>query len=104
MIERLIENWLINTTEIGFQEAFCQLLLYEGYQVLHLTRHGEHEQGKDILALDSSGQPCAFQLKGLKGKRLTVTAFRDLLGQVTDLVEIGIVHPAAKRQPHQPVL
>ena len=55
MHERLVEDWLIRSNERGFEIPFCHLLVGEGHRVVHLTRHGEMEQGKDILA--SSGLP-----------------------------------------------
>jgi len=68
MNERLVENWLISVNEKTFQIPFCQMLTAEGYTVLHLSRHGPFEEGKDVIALDPAGTPCAFQLKGAKGK------------------------------------
>jgi len=68
MQERLLENWLISVNEKSFQIPFCQLLTGEGHEVVHISRHGPFEAGKDILAIDSNGIPCAFQLKGSTGK------------------------------------
>ena len=51
MIERLIENWLTKAGErdkYNFTVPFSHLLAGEGYRVVHLSRHGEMEQGKDL--------------------------------------------------------
>jgi hypothetical protein len=94
MLERIVENWLTKVNERSLEIPFCQLLTAEGYEVVHLSRHGPHEQGKDILAINPNGTPCAFQLKG-SGGRITQRAWaEDYVGQVTRLVEIPIQHPS----------
>ncbi len=94
MIERIIENWLINVNEKSFQTPFCQLLISEGYTVVHLSRHGPFEEGKDILAIDPDGIPCAFQLKGSNGRKISQTEWGKYVEQVVRLVEIPIEHPS----------
>lgn len=93
MQERLLENWLISVNEKSFQIPFCQLLTGEGYQVVHLSRHGPFESGKDILAIDPDGVPCAFQLKGSVGK-ISQREWAKYVDQAVRLVEIPIVHPS----------
>jgi hypothetical protein len=39
------------------------MLVAEGYTIVHLSRHSPIEMGKDIIAIDKDGIPCAFQLK-----------------------------------------
>jgi hypothetical protein len=74
---------------------FAQLLTGEGYQVVHLSRHGPSEEGKDILAIDPTGTPCAFQLKSIPdGGKFTQNLWEKELGQITRLVEIPIQHPS----------
>ncbi|MCW4000600.1 MAG: hypothetical protein NWE93_10205 [Candidatus Bathyarchaeota archaeon] len=90
MIERVIENWLINTNEIGYQVPFCQYLLSENYSVLHLSTHGQMEQGKDIISLDEKGVPCAFQLKC---GQLGLPEWRAIKGEITELIEVPINFP-----------
>ncbi len=63
MIERIIENWLINTNEKGYQIPFCQYLISKNYTIVHISTHGQMEQGKDIIAKDENETPYAFQLK-----------------------------------------
>lgn len=93
MHERLLENWLISVNEKSFQIPFCQLLIGEGYQVVHISRHGPFESGKDILAIDPDGIPCAFQLKGSTGK-ISQKEWAKYVDQAVRLVEIPIVHPS----------
>jgi hypothetical protein len=91
--ERLLENWLTNVNEKAFQIPFCQLLTGEGYQVVHISRHGPFESGKDVLAIDPDGVPCAFQLKGSTGK-ISQKEWGKYVEQAVRLVEIPIVHPS----------
>ena len=93
MQERLLENWLISVNEKSFQIPFCQLLTGEGLQVVHMSRHGPAEAGKDILAIDLDGTPCAFQLKGSAGK-ISQREWAKYVDQVVRLVEIPIIHPS----------
>jgi hypothetical protein len=91
--ERLLENWLTKVNEKSFQIPFCQLLNGEGYQVVHISRHGPFESGKDVLAIDPDGVPCAFQLKGSTGK-ISQKEWGKYVEQAVRLVEIPIVHPS----------
>ncbi|MBE7462102.1 MAG: hypothetical protein HS116_01300 [Planctomycetes bacterium] len=104
MIERLVGNWLTNCSERGFEVPYCQLLNQQGFKVVHLTRHGPYEQGKDILAISPEGKPAAFQLKGVRGARLTLTAYREMKAQITDLVEQRVTFPGISRDAHRPYL
>ena len=95
MIERVIENWLTRANERSLEVPFAQLLTGEGYQVVHLSRHGPSEEGKDILAIDPTGTPCAFQLKSIPdGGKFTQNLWEKELGQIIRLVEIPIQHPS----------
>lgn len=87
LIERVIENWLTNSNEIGYQVPFCQYLISEGYNVLHLSSHGQMEQGKDIISLDANGNPCAFQLKS---GNIDLAKWRQIKGEIDELIEIPI--------------
>ena len=94
MQERLIENWLTKANEKSFQIPFCQLLTAEGYRVVHLSRHGPFEEGKDVLAIAPDGKPCAFQLKGSTSGKITQREWSKYVDQVTRLVELPIKHPS----------
>ena len=53
------------------------------------------EMGKDILAVAPDGRPCAYQLKSVGGKQLTLSKWRsDLEKQIVPLVYNQIVHPS----------
>lgn len=92
MKERLIENWLTKTDERGFQTTFYQLLIAQGYKIIHLSKHTAFEQGKDIIAIKPDGTPCSYQLKvgdiSLNDWRLTIRP------EVDDLLDTQIKHPS----------
>lgn len=94
MNERLVENWLTKVNEKSFQTPFCQMLIGEGYKVVHLSRHGSFEEGKDILAIAPDGTPCAFQLKGVDGGKIAQKEWAKYNDQIIRLVEIPIKHPS----------
>jgi len=96
VIERLLENWLDNCSERSLQFAFCQILIDDGHTVLHSSRHAPIEHGKDIITVDGSGEPCAFQLKVTGGKKLTKNVLSALMTQLTELVTAKIEHPSLK--------
>lgn len=87
MIDRIVENWLTNTNEIGYQIPFCQYLMTSNFTILHISTHGQMEQGKDIITLDENEKPCAFQLKS---GTINVTIWRKIKGEIDELVEIPI--------------
>jgi|WetSurMetagenome_2_1015567.scaffolds.fasta_scaffold36484_2 hypothetical protein len=95
MIERVIENWLTNTNERGYEIPFCQLLISEGYTILGMSFHGQVEQGKDIIALNKRGAPCAFQLKS---GNINQYAWNKIKSEIDDLLEMPIKHPKINSQ------
>ena len=106
MIERIVENWLDNSTELSFQGPFCPMLSADGYTVVHLSRHCGMELGKDVLAIAPDGTPCAYQLKTAAGGKISLRQWREEIGkQVFDLVTGRIVHPSINsEQPHRAFL
>ncbi len=48
MIERAIENWLINAIESNYQLPFCQVLLKKGHRIVYVSSHGQMEQGEAL--------------------------------------------------------
>src|SRR6185503_1009085 len=90
VFERLIENWLTSTTERQYQFAFCQALVAQGYEILHISSHGPQEQGKDIIARDPTGRPIGYQLKT---GNIDLGFFRRIYDEVVELVEIPIQFP-----------
>ena len=90
MIERLVENWLDNAGERGFETPFAQLLAQEGHRVLQGPVHHPFEHGKDIITIAPDGTACAFQLKGPNLRRLD--DFEAIHGQLLALVSTAISH------------
>jgi hypothetical protein len=59
------------------------------------------ELGKDVVTVAPDGVPCAYQLKGVDGGRMTLSKWRDDLGrQLHALVHSAIVHPSLKAKRH----
>ena len=105
MLRKLIENWLDSVSERSYQPVFCQLLMAQGYTVLHSTRHCPIEYGKDVLAIAPDGIACAYQLKGNPGSRLTLAQYRGIAPQLFELVNQGIEHPQIPNdRPHRSYL
>jgi hypothetical protein len=102
VVERLIESWLDSQTERRYQPAFIQLLVSEGWSVLHNTRHSPIEPGKDVIARDPSGVLHCFQLKGNPGSRVTKTVAQGLLQQLIELLELppARVYRSSTRERH----
>jgi hypothetical protein len=104
VLERLIESWLDSASERSYQAPFCQMLAAEGHTILHSTRHAPLEFGKDIISIAPDGVPCAFQLKGNPGARLTLAQLRDIKGQLLELVTQPIVLPGVPAGLHRSYL
>ena len=102
MIARVIENWLTSANERGYEVPFCQLLMAEGYNIVHLNRHSPLEQGKDIIAIDSNGELCGFQLKG--GNISLSRWRREVKPEVDELIEAIVEHPAVEPIHARPIL
>ncbi len=92
MLERVIENWLDNTTERFYQKPFCYILSSEGHTIIHSTRHSAMELGKDIITIAPDGTPCAYQLKT---GNISLKQWNDKVGSQTDnLVSGQVIHPS----------
>lgn len=92
MIEKVIENWLDNSSERSFQVPYCFLLAQKGHTVIHLTRHCSLEFGKDIITIDPNGVPCAFQLKA---GNITLKQWQtEILPQANQLIYQKLSHPS----------
>jgi hypothetical protein len=104
VLERLIEYWLDSANERGYQPAFVQMLVGEEHRVLHSTRHSPIEFGKDVISIAPDGVPCAFQLKGNPGGRLTLAQFREIRPQLEELVTQAINFPVVPNVQHRSYL
>ena len=91
MIERVIENWLTSANERQYQLPFCQLLAAEGETIIYVSSHGQLELGIDVLSVDSSGTPKAYQLK--RGD-ISLSDWRRYQDEVVQLVESHPRNPA----------
>lgn len=87
MIEKLIENWLTNVHELGYQIPFCEVLLTQKYSILHVSTHGRGEHGKDVIARDRNGQVLAFQLKC---GDIALPEWRQMRHEVEELVRLPV--------------
>ena len=101
MLERVIENWLDNVTERSFENSFCHMLAYQGYTVLHKTRHTGLEMGKDVIAIAEDGVPCVFQLKTAANGTIKQRYWtKEIQNQVFTMITTPPVHPALKNYSH----
>lgn len=91
MLERALENWLTSTNERNYQVPFCQALTGLGYDVIHVSSHGQLEQGKDVIAINPDGSYVAYQLKT---GNIDLGQWRNIKGEIHDLIELPIVHPS----------
>jgi hypothetical protein len=102
VIERVIENWLTSSNERSYQIPFCQLLAAEGETVVYYSVHGPFEQGKDVITVGQDGQLRGYQLKC---GDFALAEWRKYKGEINDLVELPIKHPAVQpSQRHIPFL
>ena len=98
--ERLLESWLDNQTERRYQPAFIQMLVSEGWRVLHNTRHAPIELGKDVIARNPAGVLYCFQLKGNPNSRVTKSEAAGLLTQFHELLILP-PGPEFRKGPHE---
>jgi len=104
VIQRLLEFWLNNIGERGYQGPFLQMLVAAGYTVLHSTRHMPIEFGKDVIALDPQGRLTAFQLKGKPGGLFTHSDLREVQPQLLELSQYAVRFPGREPAVPRPVL
>lgn len=103
MIEKLIENWLINVHELGYTIPFCEVLISRGYTIVRISRQGRGELGKDVIARSPDGELHTFQLKGPRD--ITLREWQSIHDEVRDLVQLPAIDPAIGREePHVPFL
>ena len=90
MLERIVDAWLTNAGERGFERAFAQLLAVEGHRILHGPVHHPFEHGKDLVTIAPDGKLSAFQLKG---EDLGRTDVDRMFGQLMSLVATAVTYP-----------
>lgn len=101
MIERVVENWLDNANERGYENAFCQVLTAKGHTIIRRPAHGPTEHGKDIVTRDRRGRLHAYQLKT---GNLDKSTWRQIRGEVEELINVPLqepgISPKTRFTPH----
>jgi hypothetical protein len=90
LLGRVIENWLTSVNERQYQLPFCQVLAAEGETILYISTHGPFEKGKDVVTRHPNGEIRAYQLKA---GDIALGAWRDIYGEIVNLVELAIELP-----------
>lgn len=91
MQTRLVENWLTSVKELSYTVPFAQLLTQQGLKVIHLSKGGAVEEGKDIIAVDKKGEVHCYQLKC---GNINTAQWRAIKSELDELVEIPPKHPS----------
>ena len=90
MIERVVEDWLHNVNELGYEDSFAHALIAEGHTIIHKQQHGQLELGKDLITRDSNGVYHSYQLKG---GNIAQAKWSELISQIQMTVTSPILHP-----------
>ena len=90
VLENVVENWLTNASERGYQASFAALLASEGHRIVYYSRHGGLEHGKDIVTQCPSGRYHAYQLKV---GDISVAAWRAMVGEVQEASNLPMSYP-----------
>jgi hypothetical protein len=90
VIERVVEDWLHNVNELGYEDAFAHALLSDRHTIIHRQEHGSLELGKDLITQDKNGIYHCYQLKG---GNIAQGKWQQISGQVHSTVTSPIVHP-----------
>jgi hypothetical protein len=90
-LQRAVEYWLDASNELGYQPLFCEWLIFQGYILKYSIKNTHFEQGKDVVAVSSSGVPCAYQLKG---GNINLKRWREeVKPEIEALIGCAIQHP-----------
>jgi len=90
VIERVVEDWLHNVNELGYEDSFAQALISDGHTIIHKQQHGQLELGKDLITRDSNGVYHSYQLKG---GNIAQAKWAELVAQIEMTVTSPILHP-----------
>ena len=90
MIARVVEDWLHNVNELGYEDSFAHALISEGHTIIHQQQHGQLELGKDLITKDANG---IFHCYQLKGGNIAQGKWSELIPQVQMTVTSPIFHP-----------
>lgn len=94
LTERVIENWLTNADERGYQASLVSDLIRRGHEILYVSPHSSLEHGKDIVAFSPEGSLDAYQLKV---GNISVAAWHAIEGEISDAFTIPFVSPRSGR-------
>ena len=94
MIENLVDVWLTEASERSYEAAFGQLLVIEGHRVIQGPMHHAHEHGKDMIAWDSEGNLCVYQLKGGSKSSLDKAGVDEVQDQLFTAAATAVMHPS----------
>lgn len=98
-LQRAVEYWLNAANELGYQPLFCSWLSTQGYKVKYSIKSTVIEQGKDVVAVNTKGIPCAYQLKG--GDINTKRWRTEVKPEIEAMMDIPIHHPSIDpNMPH----
>lgn len=90
MIERVVEDWLHNVNELGYEDSFAHALISDGHTIIHKQQHGQLELGKDLTTRDANGIYHSYQLKG---GNIAQAKWSELISQIQMTVTSPILHP-----------
>lgn len=93
-VERVVEDWLTNSDERGYQLAFAGCLARERHAIKHVSTHESLEHGKDIVSRAPEGHVCAYQLKagGINKRR-----WREIRDEVREAAIVPVDVPGLRR-------
>jgi hypothetical protein len=70
--------------------------MLEGLTILHVSKYGQIEQGKDIIAIDSDGTIYTYQLKT---GDINLARWRSMQGEIQDLVDERLMETGVESHP-----
>ena len=85
--ERIVEDWLTNADERGYQASFIVSLIRQKHRVKYVSAHTVLEHGKDVISVSPTGELSAYQLKA---GNIGLSAWRDMRGEVEELVLVPV--------------
>lgn len=94
-VERLVEDWLINSDERSYQIPFASYLSKLGHKVNYVSPHGALEHGKDIISTSPERKMHAYQLKA---GNINLTSWRKIKEEVREAATVPVNIPGHARR------
>ena len=94
-VERVVEDWLINSDERSYQLPFASYLRKLGHKVNYVSSHGALEHGKDIISTSPERKMHAYQLKA---GNINLTSWRKIEGEVREAATVPVNIPDHARR------